>query len=183
MDEFVLCAALFLLGMLAGGQITLIFRHPVVVTVQMQKSQRDYTNEMEKSQHDYANRGQMSAERGSSAMPKSKAKAKREPLQTQTNGTFFKNRHHFAILLDDGEAVYHKASDCAKRHATRLELIREILPCGVCRAIANADSSVYLSKYGDKYHSMDCKHVQQKNSHIHGLTPCSEWWSGPRFLE
>ena len=174
MDEFiVLCAALLLLGMLAGGLITLTFRHPVVVAVQM-----------ERSQHDYANRGRMPVEPGSSALPKSaKAKARREPLQTQTDGTFFKNRHHFAIFLDDGEAVYHKTSDCAKRHATRVELIKEILPCGVCRAIANADSSVYLSKYGDKYHSMDCKHVQQKISHIHGLTPCSECWSGPRFLE
>lgn len=179
-----LCAALFLLGMLAGGQITLIFRHPVVVTVQMQKSQRDYTNEMEKSQHDYANRGKTPVEPGSSAMPKSaKAKARREPVQTQTDGTFFKNRHHFAICLDDEEAVYHKTSDCAKSHATRVEPTREILPCGVCRAVANADSSVCLSKYGDKYHSMDCKHVQQKNSHIHGLTACSECWSGPLFLE
>ena len=86
-------------------------------------------------------------------------------------------------FLDDGEAVYHKTSDCAKRHAARVGLIKEILPCGVCRAIANADSAVYLSKYGDKYHSMDCKHVQQKNFHIHSLTPCSECWSGTRFLE
>ena len=99
MDEFiVLCAALLLLGMLAGGLITLTFRRPVVVSVQM-----------EKSQHDYANRGKMPVEPGASAMPKSaKAKARHEPLQTQTDGTFFKNRHHFAIFLDDGEAVYHK---------------------------------------------------------------------------
>ncbi|CAE7308697.1 unnamed protein product, partial [Symbiodinium sp. KB8] len=156
-----------------GGLITLTFRHPVMVTVQM-----------EKSQHDYANRGKTPVEPGSSAMPKSaKAKARREPVQTQADGTFFKNRHHFAICLDDEEAVYHKTSDCAKSHATRVEPTREILPCGVCRAVANADSSVCLSKYGDKYHSMDCKHVQQKNSHIHGLTACSECWSGPLFLE
>ena len=150
MDEFiVLCAALLLLGMLAGGLITLTFRHPVVATVQM-----------EKLQHEYANRGKMPVEPGASAMPKSaKAKARREPLQTQTDGTFFKNRHHFAIFLDDGEAVYHKTSDRAKRHATRVELIQEILPCGVCRAIANADSSVYLSKYGDKYASMCSRRI------------------------
>ena len=63
--------------MLAGGLIP--FCHPVVVIVQMEKS-RDCAKKMEKLQHDYANRGKMSAERGLSAMPKSKAEAKREPL-------------------------------------------------------------------------------------------------------
>ena len=139
-----LCAALLLLGMLAGGLITLTFRQPVVVTVQM-----------EKSQHDYANRGKMPVEPGSSAMPKSaKAKARREPWQTQTDGTFFKNRHHFAIFLDDGEAVYHKTSDCAKRHATRVELIKEILPCGVLKTVWLKELSG-----GAKLRSQDCEDV------------------------
>ena len=121
MDEFiVLCAALLLLGMLAGGLITLTFRQPVVVTVQM-----------EKSQHEYAAEGRMSTvpEVGSTAMPKSaKAKARRphEPVKTQTDGTFFKNRHHCAIFLDEGETVYHRTSDCARKCAARPDLIGEM---------------------------------------------------------
>ena len=108
MDEFiVLCAALLLLGMLAQGLITLTFRHPVVVTVQM-----------EKSQHDYANRGKMPVEPGSSAMLKSaKAEARREPLQTQTDGTFVKNRHHFAIFWMMGKLC-----------TTRLQIVQAGMP-------------------------------------------------------
>ena len=173
----VVCAALLLLGMLAGALITFICRRPLVITVQLPTPQD--------SQDGFGKSSSMPGS-GATAMPRSStAKAKRvsAPVKTQSEGTFFKNRHLYTIFLDDGETVFHKTSECAGKCALHPELNREVVPCGVCRAVASDDCTLYLSKYGEKFHTEDCKHVQQRGSKVHGITPCAECWSGPRIIE
>ena len=96
-------------------------------------------------------------------MPKAKAKSVAEAVREQPDGAFFRNRHLYEIFLDDDETVsFHKTRDCATKQSSNPDLIRSVLPCGVCKAVADSASTIYLSKYGDKYHLEGCKHVQEE---------------------
>ena len=93
------------------------------------------------------------------------------------NGGFFRCRHLYPIFLDQSEDRFHLAYECCQEKCEQPSMVRKLLPCGVCKPIATVGvrHNLFFTKYGDKYHMGQCKHIQQSDhARVRGIPMCVE---------
>ena len=104
-------------------------------------------------------------------------KSTMQHTRQRDNGGFFRCRHLYPIFLDQSEDRFHLAYECCQEKCEQPSMVRKLLPCGVCKPIATVGvrPNLFFTKYGDKYHMGQCKHIQQSDhARVRGVPMCVE---------